>query len=141
MKKLIILSIVFFGFLILGCNNHRDFRYYCSDNVNLIFQPPSSFMPHLCYDDRGSMDILIMNHGKTEIFGLNFYIEGELENKTMNVPILLNVRDADLLSLNFQLSNLGEINYMEVKPIINYEDEKQECEYYRIKIRSIQRCY
>jgi hypothetical protein len=141
-KKIIFSCIIILLFFSLqGCNRKENFGYFCSDNVNLVVKPPSSHMAKLCYDEKGMINMLLLNNGDTEIHGINVYLYAENENRNISIPIYLNKRDADLLSLNVPLKTLGTINRIEITPIVIFNNETIECEFYRIKVRHVNECY
>jgi hypothetical protein len=139
-KNFLIILIIFIIFL-NGCSKKDNFGYYCSDNVNLIVKPPSSYMPKLCYDEKGMINMLIMNHGNTLIKDINIYFFAENENRNITIPLNLGINDVDLLSINIPLKTMGTINRLEITPNIIFNNETLECEYYRIKVRQINECY
>lgn len=143
MKKIILLGfiiLIYFSFL-YGCDEEKEFRYFCSDNINLIIENPTFYMDQICYDEKGMIDMLILNNGKTQVVGFNFFIYGENENRNITLPLLIHPRDAKILSLNIPLKTIGEIDKIEVTPNVIYNNETVECSLYKLRIKSFERCY
>lgn len=143
MRKIIIVGITIFILFVFiqGCDNERDFKYFCADYVDLKIETPSSDYTSICYDEKGMINMLILNRGNTPVYGLNFKIYAENQNKNLSVPIFLNEREADLLSLNIQLKTLGDIKSIIITPNVLFENQTVECEIYNVRIRNINQCY
>ena len=140
MKHLIFLGFVFI-LIFSGCDEERDFRNYCADEVRFRVEPPTSFEIEPCYDDKGMIDMFIFNNGNEIIQSFNFFIDGENENKNFTVPLKLNARDADILSINVQLKTIGKINRIDISPNILFHNETLECMHNNVIIRKIDSCY
>ncbi len=140
MKKFILVLIAFL-LLLNGCgDSDRGFRSLCGDNIRFSVQRTTNYDFELCYDNRGSFEFILMNHGSIDITGVIINIEGSNSSLTSNHPIIVQAGGAQLFTMNIQLSSFGEINKMAIYPQIDFMGEPRTCIADRIVYEEIKGC-
>jgi hypothetical protein len=112
----------------------------CSDKVRFHVTDNLYKEEDLCYDPRGSADILIANNGKMDIEGFVITMIGE--KATINITYNRSLKrvESQLININFQMSKIGRPNKIYIRPYIIYEEEKMLCEFNRYALVNIQEC-
>ena len=149
MKKryITIAVLLLLAVLISGCNDlERRKRLACANDVQFYIINPIHSDGDICYDDKGTIDFILVNQGERDISGFMFILREEDRSINGTIPTRVGTGGLKSVMLHLPLKDLVEARRLEVIPKIIYEDEQIEkteviCWTNKVVRREIGSCY